>query len=65
MNKQIYSIGGKEVITYIPKKANLYNLKRLYDVCNDLFSSYPDCFYSKSEVKKLKENKDNVFLAKR
>lgn len=41
-----------------PKKEDL---KRLYDVCNMLFKK-KECFYTKEEVKKLKEDKSNKFL---
>lgn len=41
------------------KKENLANL---YDVCNEIFKKYEDCFYTKEEVKKLKEDKKNKFI---
>lgn len=41
-----------------PKKEDL---KNLYDVCNNIFKK-KECFYTKEEVKKLKEDKSNKFL---
>lgn len=41
-----------------PKKEDLINL---YDICNKIFNK-KDCFYTKAEVKKIKENKNNIFL---
>ena len=62
MLKQIYNIGNKEVTTYIPKKTNTQYLKKLYDVCNEMFSNHKECFYSKAEVKELKKDKTNIFI---
>lgn len=36
-------------------------LKRIYDVCNEIFKD-EQLFYSSEEVKKLKQNKENVFI---
>lgn len=36
-------------------------LKYFYDVCNKVFVSN-DVFYSSEEVKKLKKDKNNIFL---
>lgn len=41
-----------------PKKEDL---KRLYDVCNRIFKK-EECFYTREEVRKLKEDKSNIFL---
>lgn len=42
----------------VPKKEDLI---KLYDVCNEIFKK-KECFYTKEEVKKLKEDKNNKFL---
>lgn len=36
-------------------------LKRIYDVCNEIFKDN-ELFYTSDEVKKLKQNKENVFI---
>lgn len=41
-----------------PKKEDLI---KLYDICNKIFNK-KECFYSKEEVKKIKKNKNNIFL---
>lgn len=41
------------------KKENLMNL---YDVCNEIFKKYDDCFYTKEEVNELKKDEKNKFL---
>ena len=41
------------------KKENLTNL---YDVCNEIFKKYEECFYTKEELEKLKKDKNNKFL---
>lgn len=41
-----------------PKKEDL---KRLYDVCNEIFKK-KEYFYTKEELRKLKEDKSNKFL---
>lgn len=46
---------------YRPNEVKREDLKRLYDVCNKLFKN-EKCFYTKEEVKKLKEDKSNKFL---
>lgn len=46
---------------YRPEKPKKEDLKRLYDVCNKIFKK-KECFYTKEEVKKLKEDKSNRFL---
>ena len=49
---------------YRAEKPKKEDLKRLYDVCNKIFNK-KECFYTKEEVKKLKEDKNNKFLQKR
>ncbi len=41
-----------------PKKEDLIIL---YDICNKIFNK-EECFYTKAEMKKIKENKQNIFL---
>lgn len=36
-------------------------LKRIYDVCNEIFED-KELFYTSDEVKKLKQDKENVFI---
>lgn len=38
------------------------SLMNLYDVCNEIFEKYEDCFYTKEEVKDLKKDEKNKFL---
>lgn len=64
MIKQSYTVGGKTIHTYIPKSVDVHNLENLYDCCNELFSEWEDCFYSKHEVKDLKKDTSNKFLKK-
>ena len=62
MEKTVYLVGGnKEVTAYIPKNTSYIDLENLYDVCNELFD-YDDCFYTSKEVRKLKKDKNNIFL---
>ena len=49
---------------YRPEIPKREDLKMLYDICNKLFNK-KECFYTKEEVKKLKEDKENKFLQKR
>lgn len=44
------------------QKENKKNLEKIYDVCNELFKSKKECFYTREEVKKLKANSNNLFL---
>ena len=37
-------------------------LKKIYDVCNKLFKDKDECFYTSTEVEKLKKDKENIFL---
>ena len=62
MIRESYNIGGKIVTAYIPNKTTARNLENLYDVCNDLFNSYEDCFYSKENFAELKKDKNNKFI---
>lgn len=50
----------KDIIKHpsVPKKENL---KALYDLLNSICND-PKLFYSKDEVKKLKNDKSNIFL---
>ena len=45
-----------------PEELKKKDLKKLYDICNQIFKKNEDCFYSKEEVKQLQKNKENVFL---
>lgn len=62
MERQVYTVGNKEIRAYIPSKESRENLENLYDICNELFSDYADCFYTKDEVQKLRRNTENEFL---
>lgn len=44
-----------------PSEPKKEDLKRLYDVCNKIFKK-KECFYTKEQVKKLREDKSNKFL---
>lgn len=44
-----------------PEKPKKDDLVKLYDVCNKIFNK-KECFYTKEEVKKLKEDKSNNFI---
>jgi hypothetical protein len=44
-----------------PDRPKKEDLKRLYDVCNKIFKN-KNCFYTREEVKKLKEDKENIFI---
>lgn len=63
MIKTAYTVGNnKEVQAYIPKEPTASNLENLYDVCNEIFKDYSECFYASSEIKKLKKDPTNTFL---
>lgn len=63
MEKTVYLVGGnKEITAYIPKNTSYIDLENLYDVCNELFDD--DCFYTSTEVRKLKKDRSNKFLRK-
>lgn len=62
MIKQCYTVAGKEVTAYIPKNTSYTALENLYDVCNELFADYSECFYTSEEVFRLKKDKNNIFL---
>lgn len=65
MKREGYLISGKRIDVYIPDKVNYAALENVYDVCNELFmNDYAECFYTSSEVKKLKKDKGNTFLRK-
>lgn len=38
------------------------SLNNLYDVCNEIFKKYEECFYTKEELEKLKRDKSKIFL---
>ncbi len=44
-----------------PEKPKKDDLVKLYDVCNEIFKK-KECFYTKEEVKKLKEDKRKNFI---
>lgn len=62
MIKTAYTVGNKEVQAYIPKEPTASNLEELYNVLNNLFADYSECFYTSDEVKKLKKDPTNTFL---
>lgn len=62
MIKQAYTVGNRVIESYIPKKTNARDLEALYDILNEIFADYSECFYTKDEVKKLKKDSTNIFL---
>ena len=65
MKREGYLINGKRIDVYIPDKVNYAALENVYDVCNELFmNDYAECFYSKTDIAKMKKNKSNIFLRK-
>lgn len=49
------------MIELIPTTPTANDLRKLYDVCNEIFKD-EKLFYSSEEVKKLKQNKENIFI---
>lgn len=62
MRKEKYIIGEKVVNAQIPEQVEYKRLEALYDTCNELFKSYPHCFYTKEQLQRLKENPTNNFI---
>ncbi len=59
------TIGNTKMIFIFPnlnKEENKKKIKKLYDVCNQIFKDNPECFYTHEEVKKLKQDPSNIFL---
>lgn len=46
-------------IVHRPQKPKKADLKKLYDVCNQVFKK-PECFYSDEELKKVKKEKIGI-----
>ena len=42
-----------------PSKPRKEDLKKLYDVCNEIFKK-KECFYTKEEVKKIEREKKEL-----
>lgn len=60
--KTIYTIDGEIVDVIVPDEVEYKSLEKLYDICNELFKEYPDCFYTNEELKRLKRDPSNKFL---
>lgn len=37
-------------------------LEEIYNVCNEIFKKYDECFYTTEEVKELKKDEKNKFI---
>ena len=46
-------------IIHIPDKPKKEDLKRLYDVCNEIFKK-KECFYTKEQFEKVKEKMEEI-----
>lgn len=56
---------NSDIVTgYIPQTTQYHNLQAVYDTCNELFGSHPECFYTPAKVRALKEDPANNFLKK-
>ena len=44
-----------------PDKPKKDDLKKLYDICNEIFKN-KECFYTKEDVKEIKKDEKNKFL---
>lgn len=60
--KAIYTIDGKIVNVVVPDKVEYRRLEELYDVCNELFKTHQECFYTSEELERLKSDLSNKFL---
>lgn len=49
------------MVEIISSKPTKKVLKNIYDVCNEIFKD-KELFYTSDEVKKLKQNKENIFI---
>lgn len=49
------------MVEIVSSKPTANTLKNIYDVCNEIFKD-KELFYTSEEVKKLKQNKENVFI---
>lgn len=54
-------IGNTEINFINPPEQSRQSLKKLYDTCNKIFKE-DKFFYSKDEIKKLKQDKNNIWL---
>lgn len=64
MKGQTFKLGNTTIIIRenIPKEEDII---RCYDVCNELFRDYPECFYTREETKALnkklaEKNKESI-----
>lgn len=63
MKGQTFKIGNATIIVRdsTPKEDDI---RRCYDVCNELFAGKPECFYTKEEVKEknriLSQSKNKI-----
>ncbi len=62
MKKAIYIIDGKNISVVIPENIEYRRLETLYDTCNELFKLYPECFYTKEQLQKLRVDPANNFI---
>ena len=66
MKGQTFKIGNTTIIIResVPNEANI---KRCYDVCNELFGGKPECFYTTDETRKkniiLSQKKDKEAIS--
>lgn len=49
------------MIELIPTTPTANDLRKLYDVCNEIFKD-ESLFYTSDEVKDLKKDKENIFI---
>lgn len=50
MKGQTFKIGNTTIIIH-ESVPNEENIRRCYDVCNELFRGKPDCFYTRDETR--------------
>ncbi len=62
MIQRSYTVGGKVIDCYIPSETSFEALENLYDVCNEIFANYSECFYTSNEIKAMKKDPNNKFL---
>lgn len=56
------TLGNSKIILKGPKEVKREDLKNIYDLCNKIFNTYDECFYTSDEVLELKKDENNIFL---
>lgn len=62
VKSEVIVVNGMNNKIHYPEVPRSEDLKKFYDVFNEIFKDNPNCFYKHEDVVKMKKDKSKIFI---